>query len=115
MGNVTHGFDPQVGDQGAVYYYSDVHPCTVIKRTKKFVTVQMDNYKLNKDSKPEIIPGGFVGHCTNQNELKYDITRNENGGTMRFGLRKDGRWCRGHCSNPTALGKGWRAKHDYNF
>ena len=53
MGNVTHGFDPQVGDQGAVYYYSDVHPCTVIKRTKKFVTVQMDDYKLNKDSKRE--------------------------------------------------------------
>ena len=104
MGNVTHGFDPKVGDQAAVYYYSDVKPCTVIKRTRKFVTVQMDDYKLNKNSKPEIIPGGFAGHCTN-------------GGTMKFGLRQDGRWCQcgDSCSNPTALGKGWRAFYDYNF
>ena len=35
-GNVTLGFDPQVGDQAQVIYYSDVHPCTVVKRTKKF-------------------------------------------------------------------------------
>ena len=117
MRNVTHNFDPQIGDKAAVYYYSDVHPCTVIKRTKKFVTVQMDDYKLNKDSKPEITPGGFAGHCSNQRELKYDITRNENGGTMKFGLRQNGVWCQcgAHHSNPTSLGKGWRAKYDYNF
>ena len=117
MGNVTHNFNPKVGDQAAVYYYSDVHPCTVIKRTKKFVTVQMDNYKLNKEIRPNIIPGGFAGHCTNQRELQYDITRNEKGGLMKFGLRQDGTWCQcGDSSrNPTALGKGWRAFYDYNF
>ena len=110
-------FDPQIGDQAAVCYFSDVQPCTVIKRTKKFVTVQMDDYKLNKDSKPEIIAGGFAGHCTNQRELKYDITRNENGSTMKFGLRQNGRWCQcgDSCSNPTSLSKGWRAFYDYNF
>jgi len=49
--------------------------------------------------------------------LKYDITRNENGGTLKFGLRENGIWCRcgDTCSNPTALGKGWRAFYDYNF
>ena len=31
----------------------DIKPCTVIKRTKKFVWVQMDNYKLGE--KPNII------------------------------------------------------------
>ena len=117
MGNVTHNFNPKVGDQAAGYYYSDVHPCTVIKRTKKFVTVQMDNYKLNKEIRPNIIPGGFAGHCTNNRELQYDITRNEKGGLMKFGLRQDGTWCQcGDSSrNPTALGKGWRAFYDYNF
>ena len=46
-GNVTLGLDPQIGDQAHILYYSDIHPCTVIKRTKKFVWVQNDNYKLN--------------------------------------------------------------------
>ena len=117
MTNVTQNFNPEIGDKAAVYYFTDVQPCTVIKRTKKFVTVQMDDYKLNKDSKPEIIAGGFAGHCTNQRELKYDITRNENGGTLKFGLRENGIWCRcgDTCRNPTALGKGWRAFYDYNF
>ena len=65
-GNVTLGFDPQVGDQAQVIYYYDDHPCTVVKRTKKFVWVQMDNYKLAENEKPNIIAGGFAGHCTNQ-------------------------------------------------
>ena len=77
----------------------------------------MDDFKLNKEIKPNIIPGGFSGHCTNQNELKYDITRNENGRTYKFGLRQNGEWCQcgDTCSNPTSLGQGWRAYHDYNF
>ena len=48
-GDVTLGFNPQIGDKAHVLYYSDIHPCTVIKRTKKFVTVQTDSYKLNKE------------------------------------------------------------------
>ena len=116
-GNVTLGFDPQVGDKAQVIYYSDVKPCTVIKRTKKFVWIQMDNYKLAEGEKPNIIPGGFAGHCTNQRQLKYDITRNLKGSISRFGLRANGRWCRcgQHDVNPTTLGKGWRAFYDYNF
>ena len=115
--NVTLGFDPQIGDKAHVLYYSDIHPCTVIKRTEKFVTVQTDSYKLNKEIRPNIIPGGFAGHCTNQRELKYDITRNEKGGIIKFGLRQDGRWCQcgQHDRNPTTLGRGWRAFYDYNF
>ena len=116
-GDVTLGFNPQIGDKAHVLYYSDIHPCTVIKRTKKFVTVQTDKYKLNKEIKPNIIPGGFAGHSTNQRELQYDITRNEEGGIMKFGLRQDGRWCQcgQHDRNPTRLGRGWRAFYDYNF
>ena len=35
-GDVTLGFNPQIGDKAHVLYYSDIHPCTVIKRTKKY-------------------------------------------------------------------------------
>ena len=116
-GNVTLGLDPKVGDHAHVLYYSDIHPCTVVKRTKKFVWVQMDNYKLAEGEKPNIIPGGFAGHCTNQRQLKYDITRNLKGAVSKFGLRANGKWCRcgQHDANPTSLGKGWRAFYDYNF
>ena len=116
-GNVTLGLDPQVGDHAHVLYYSDIHPCTGVKRTKKFVWGQMANYKLAEREKPNIIPGGFAGHCTNQRSLKYEFTRNLKGGITRFGLRDNGQWCQcgDHSSNPTTLGEGWRAFYDYNF
>ena len=116
-GNVTLNFDPQVGDKAHVLYYSDIKPCTVIKRTKKFVWVQMDNYKLAEGQKPNIIPGGFAGHCTNQRSLKYDFIRDLKGSVYKFGFRDTGKWsqCGDHCSNPTTLGEGWRAFYDYNF
>ena len=67
--------------------------------------------------KPNIIPGGFAGHCTNQRSLKYEFIRNLKGSIYKFGFRDNGRWCQcgDHCSNPTTLGKGWRAFYDYNF
>ena len=55
-GNVTLGLDPKVGDHAHVLYYSDIHPCTVVKRTKKFVWVQMDNYKLTKGENQTLFP-----------------------------------------------------------
>ena len=77
----------------------------------------MDNYKLNKEVRPKFIPGGFAGHCTNNRDLKYDITRNKKGGLMKFGFRQNGKWCQcgQHDRNPTRLGRGWRAFYDYNF
>ena len=33
-------WQPKVGDHCGIYYYSDVHPATVIKRTPKFVWIQ---------------------------------------------------------------------------
>ena len=111
--NVTHNFNPEVGDKAAVYYFTDVQPCTVIKRTKKFVTVQMDDYKLNKDSKPEIIPGGFAGHCTNQKDQKWDIVSNKDVPTVRARLRKDGYYHSAHGKH--LLSESPRKFYDYNF
>ena len=112
----------EVGDKVRIRHYTDVTPATVIevKRGGKHVTVQHDSYKLAKGEKPNIIPGGFSGHCTNQHALKYDITRNENGGKQTFTLRKlngryywTGKGCRpdGH----QRLAQGWWAFRDYNF
>ena len=115
MGNVTHNFNPKVGDQAAVYYYSDVHPCTVIKRTKKFVTVQMDNYKLNKEIRPNIIPGGFAGHCTNNREQRWIITANPDGGIIEGYLGNDNEWYQKGSDRRTTIDQGYVKFHDYNF
>ena len=115
MGNVTHNFNPKVGDQAAVYYYSDVHPCTVIKRTKKFVTVQMDNYKLNKEIRPNIIPGGFAGHCTNNQDQKWIITANPSGIITEGYLGNDNEWYEKGSNRRTIISQGWVKFHDYNF
>ena len=53
-------WQPKVGDHCGIYYYTDVHPATVIKRTPKFVWIQEDKYELQKDWKPEIIPVSYT-------------------------------------------------------
>ena len=35
-------WQPEIGDHCGIYFYSDVHPATVVKRTTKFVWVQKD-------------------------------------------------------------------------
>ena len=42
--------------------------------------------------KPEMIPGGFVAHCTNNRSLEYDYAPNPTGSIRKFTLRKNGRW-----------------------
>ena len=111
-----------VGDQVHVKEWSDVHPGTVVEvsRSGKMVKVRMDSASLAEGEMPEVIPGGFVGHCTNQHDLKYDIVENLNGHIRTFSLRKwRGRYVwteRG--MNPDgkmAIASGWRRFHDYNF
>ena len=87
---MTNKWNPEVGDKAAVCYWSDVEPCTVIKRTEKFVWVQMDSYKIDPDWKPDMRVGGFVAHTVNNHDQKHIITRNEKGFIRRFGVRKDG-------------------------
>jgi len=111
-----------VGDKASRSFYTDIEPVTVIavERNGKKVTVQYDKSELAKGEKPEIVAGGFVGHCTNQRGLKYNITRNTNGLTEVFSLRKwRGRYCWTLAgSNPDGrqqINPGWRKFYDYNF
>lgn len=105
-----------VGDQAHVRFYSDVKPCTVIKRTGHRLTVQMDAAERDPNWKPDVIPGGFMGHVANSGSQKWIITRDEGGRTMDFSLRMNGSWIQcGDRGNGTRLGPGWRKFHDYNF
>ena len=62
----------KVGDGITLRVYSDCHAYTVIGRTEKTITIQLDKATLKEGWKPEFIPGGFSRICTNQEEQEYD-------------------------------------------
>jgi hypothetical protein len=74
------------------YGYSDVEPYEVISSTAKTISIRAMGSKLAEGQKPEIIPGGFVGHCTNQRELKWDIWPDPKAPVIKAYLRKDGNY-----------------------
>lgn len=102
-----------VGDGATVYLYSDSHAGTIVKVTKCTVTVRRDKAILSSDFKPEIIPGGFCGHCTNQHEQSYTYEPDENGELTTI------HWSKKHnrygLPGNLRLGKGRHEFYDYNF
>lgn len=102
-----------IGDGATVCLWSDKHAATVIKVTASTVTVQYDTAILDPDFKPEWIPGGFAGHCTNQDEQTYTYERNPKGRVETY------RWSNkygtyGTPDNPRLI-KGRHEFYDYNF
>jgi hypothetical protein len=121
--NETYAFDIfQVGDGATIHGYSDAHACTVVKVSAngKRAWLQRDTATRNPGFKPEITPGGFSGHCTNQDEQTYTYKNDPEGFTQSVSLRK---W-RGRYvwtvsgSEPDGrqkASKGRREFYDYNF
>lgn len=68
-----------VGDGCTYHLHSDSHACTVIKRTKKSITIQRDKATLDPNFKPHFEEGGFSAHCTNQDEQSYTYERDPHG------------------------------------
>lgn len=102
----------KVGDGITISLYSDAHAYTIIKRTAKTITIQRDKATLKEEFKPEIIPGGFSGYCTNNYEQDYDYERNENGGTrVLHWSEKEGNWI----TKGGSVRLGRHEFYDYNF
>lgn len=102
----------KVGDGVSILYWSDIDPATVLKVTKCSITFQMDNATLNKEWKPDIIPGGFAGHCVNQYDQKWIITPDPEGQIEKAYLHKNG--CL-YMNKSLRVFKGRRKFYDYNF
>lgn len=100
-----------------VRYHSDIKPCTVISRTARTLTVQFDHAELDPTWKPVMHPGGFAAHCSNNHEQRWIITRDTEGRTAKFTLRKNGAWIAAgdEIRGGRRLGAGWKNFHDYNF
>lgn len=102
----------EVGDKAHVKLWSDVNPCTVIKRTKTTVTVRYDTATRDPNWKPEWIPGGFSAICTNIEDQQWIIEDDADGSTERF-FWSEKENCFVH--NGCRLTPGWLKYYDYNF
>lgn len=103
-----------MGVTGKVYTDCAAHTITRISKSGKVFWATIDTATLVPDWKPEFIPGGFAGHCTNNYSQEYTYTFNPDGQEIRFTLGKDGKWkCKKHYGK-VELGVR-RAFHDYNF
>jgi hypothetical protein len=95
--------------------YSDVAPYEVLSISKsgKQITVRAMRAERDPSWKPEIVPGGFLGHYVNQSEQRWIISTDEDREPMKAHKRADGYFW-------SAFGKHRieaqpRAFYDYNF
>jgi hypothetical protein len=102
-----------VGEGITCYGYSDAHAYTIVKRTAKTITIQRDDAALD-NWKPEIIPCGFCGHCTNQESQKYTYTRSTEYPTEILHADKQGFFHSNSDKNKFVI-IGRYEFHDYNF
>ena len=103
----------QVGDGATIYYWTDAHACTVIKRTAKTLTLRQDKATLKESFKPEFIVGGFCAHCVNQSEQEYDYEPDPDGRifTAYWSEAKKGFYV----ERTLRVGPGRHEFYDYNF
>lgn len=102
-----------VGDGVTVVIYTDMEAYTIVAKTAKSIKIQKDDAKLD-NWKPEIIPGGFAGHCVNQDSQKYTYTQNKENSTMVIYADKDGNYKQKGYRRPNVY-LGRKKYYDYNF
>jgi len=103
----------KVGDGITCHGYSDSHAYTVIAKTAKTITIQRDDATLD-NWKPEVILGGFVGHCTNQSSQKYIYTQNKDNPPEKLHADRQGYFHSNNDKNhKVTLGR--NEFYDYNF
>lgn len=73
--------------------YSDITPFEVVKIISD-KTIEIREMKADRDPsfKPEFAIGGFVAHCTNQNDQKWLFASVQDRPTVRARLQKNGKW-----------------------
>ena len=107
--------DFQVGDQAHITLWTATRPYTVIERKGKRIKLQEANATLDPTWKPEIIAGGFAGHCTNNREQRWIITENPDGEITEGYLGKDNQWYEKGSDRRTIISQGYVKFYDYNY
>lgn len=92
--------------------YSQCYPWVEVKRTAKSVTLAKVEVAPDPEWKPEMIPGGFCAHCTNQHAQTwlFDKIDERNTVTVRWSVR--GEW---RAKGVRFIEGAAREFYDYNF
>lgn len=97
------------------YGWSDVYPHEIIRRvTAKAIEIRAMIAELDPAWKPEIVAGGFAGHCTNNRSQSWIIKSDKSNDIVRIRLHKDGTW-RDKGGSKYRLDTHAIKFHDYNF
>ena len=107
----------RVGDGVTGQMWSDSEAFTVIRvsTSGKTFWAQEDKATLKPDWKPEIIPGGFVGHCINQDSQEYDYEPNRDGFVIRCSWSEKKQCFHSPSHGFKVMYAGRHKFHDYNF
>lgn len=108
----------RVGQAATYVQWTDSYACEVVavSPSGRKITVREMNATLDPTWHPEVTPGGFVGHCHNQDGQRWKLERDPNGVVRVAHWRAKRRcWMVGGCKVWVhAAGEGQRF-HDYNF
>lgn len=101
----------EIGMGATTLGWSDRYSHTVIaiSENKSKITLQRD--KAVRLTQPEFIPGGFSAICTNNSDIKYDITPDPKGSLTYVYAKKNGEYFDG--GKPVIVGRS--EYYDYNF
>lgn len=108
------------GDYMTQTMYSDKQPWKVVEVSPsgKTITLQLVETEIAPDWKPHVLPGGFVGHCTNNDDQRY-VYKGLSPVTTKVRLRKsryigsDQLWA--SPQQGEFIDNGAVRKYDYNF
>lgn len=105
----------EVGDHAHICHWTDVSPCTVIKRTPTSITVRYDKATRKETWKPEFVTGGFSAVCLNNADQDdaWDIEEDENGRIEVFRWSK--KYNRFRNKSGERVYPEWKKFYDYNF
>lgn len=113
----------EVNSEATVLGYSDRTAGFIVEVSKsgKAVTFQYGTATLlngmGSGEKDALVchPGGFCGHV--EGKQRWSIAKDSNGATVKFTLRKNGRWVRAgeSADRGTRLVAGHSHHYDYNF
>ena len=96
--------------------HSDVYPFEIVRAVSdKTIELRSMAAERAADWKPEIVSGGYAGHCTNNgNQSKAWVIKSDpDGEVVRARLQKDGSWKSSHGRHK--LHTNAIKKYDYNF
>ncbi len=109
--------DPEPGKDGLYANqlgYSDVYPFEVVRVVSaQCVEVRELEAVLDPSFQPEIIPGGFAGHCVNQDRQRWIYSSNPANRVVR--IRKGVKGWKSAQGNRFVIALEPRKFHDYNF